>query len=73
MIKCNIKRGGKVRISAKGNAKDLIPETLVLIHAVYHGIKKNNPEVAEEYRLAIIGSTLDPDSPVWEDILPDLK
>lgn len=65
MIKCNIKRGGMVKIRANGTGADLVPETLLLIQQVYRGIKKVNPVVAEEYKNTIIGSLLDPNSPVW--------
>lgn len=71
MIKCHIKRGGKIKISANGPAKDLVPETLLIIQQIYRGIKRDNPEVADVYRRAIIGATLDPDSPVWKDELLD--
>ena len=67
MIKCNIKRGSNVLVSSKGQVGDLIPETLLLIQQIYLGIKNQNPEAAEQYKLAIIGGTLDPNSLVWKD------
>lgn len=67
MIKCHIRRGGTVKIRATGTGEDLVPETLLLIQQVYRGIKKVNPEVAEKYKTTIIGSLLDPNSPVWRE------
>lgn len=67
MIKCNIKRGGKAKISANGPAKDLFSETMLLVQEVYRGIKKTNPEAADAYRDAIILTAMAPNSPVWEE------
>ena len=67
MIKCHIKKGGIVRISSKGKLEDLVPESLVLIQQIYREMKKQNPEAAEQYRRAIIGTTLAPNSPVWSE------
>lgn len=66
MIKCNIKKGGTIRIGSKGTVGELIPETLLLIQQIHREIKKQNPEAAEQYKRAIIGTTLDPDSIVWK-------
>lgn len=73
MIKCHVKRDGKVKISASGKANDLLPETLLIIQQIYLGIKRENPSVADAYRRAIIGTTLAPNSPVWEDQPIDTK
>lgn len=67
MLKCRIKRGGTVWVSAKGTCYDLRTETLFLIQQVYRNIKDQNPEAAEQYRTSIIGCLLDPKSPVWNE------
>ena len=68
MIKCKIKRGGKVKIAAKGKGANLGPETLLLIQQVYRGIKAKNPEAADAYKRGIIGTLIAPDSPVWKEV-----
>ena len=67
MLKCRIKRGGTVYVSAKGNVYDIRTETLALIQEVHRNIKKENPEAAHHYRTSIIGCLLDPNSPVWNE------
>lgn len=66
MIKCHLDREkNKVKVTAKGNGENLTAETLVLIQQVFLGIKETNQEAAAIYRRAVIGSLLDPKSPVW--------
>ena len=67
MLKCNIKRGGNVRVKASGTAEDIMVETCALIQDVYQGIKRQNPEAAKGYKNHLIGMLLDPDSPVWKE------
>ena len=67
MLKCNIKRGGNIRVKASGTAQDLMVETAAAIKEVHNGISKANQEAAKEYRLKLIGLLLDPDSPVWKE------
>lgn len=67
MLKCRIKIGGTVYVSAKGNVYDIRTETLALIQEVHRNIKKENPEAADQYRTSIIGCLLDPRSPVWNE------
>ena len=66
MLKCNIKRGGNIRVKATGTAQDLMVETAAAIKEVYNGINKTSQEAAKEYKLRLIGLLLDPDSPVWK-------
>lgn len=66
MIKCKLDREkGTVIVTAKGKGENLTAETLCLIQQVYRGIREANPEAASIYRRAVIGSLLDPKSPVW--------
>lgn len=67
MLKCKIKRGSRIRVESKGTCDDLVAETGVLVQEVYRGIKQANQEVAQQYRLSVIGLLLDPKSPVWSD------
>ena len=67
MIKCNIKRRGTIMVSAKGTVDEIIPETLLIIQQLYLFIKKQNPAAAEQFRRAIIGTMLDPNSPMWKE------
>lgn len=66
MLKCNIKRGGTIRIKATGTAHDLMLETGTLIQDVYQNMNRQNPEAAKEYKLKLLGLLLDPKSPVWK-------
>ena len=66
MLKCKIKdrkfAGGKIN----GTQPELTKETATLIHMVYHGIRKQSPELATEYKESLLFMLLDPDSPVWK-------
>ena len=66
MITCIVKRKGLVVIKASGTAEDLMVETAALIQEVYQKINKQNPEAASGYKLALLGTLLDPESPVWK-------
>ena len=68
MIKCKIDREKNiVRVKCKGPAASMTAEILALIQQVHHGIKVQNEFAAEGFRLDIIGSLLDPKSPVWKE------
>lgn len=67
MLKCKIKRKGLVFVKASGTAEDLMVETATLIQEVYKNINQQNPEAASGYKLALIGTLLDPESPVWKE------
>ena len=66
MLKCNIKKGGMVRVKASGTAQDLMVETGTLIQEVYRNINQANPDAAKAYKLNLLGVLLDPESPVWK-------
>ena len=69
MLKCKIDRKKgivKIRTEKKTDARNVSVETLALIKTIYEGIKEKNPEAAKEYKLTIIGSIIDPKSPVWK-------
>lgn len=66
MLKCNIKRSGKIRVKATGTVQDLLVETAAAIHEVHNGINKTSQLAANAYKLKLIGLLLDPDSPVWK-------
>lgn len=67
MLKCNVKKGGMVFVKAKGTVDNLVPETAVVVQAVYLGIRNKNPEEAKEFKNRMIGLLLDPASPVWQE------
>ena len=67
MLKCNIKKGGMVRVKATGTAQDLMVETGAMIKEVYQNIKQQNPEAAKGYKKNLIVLLLSPDSPVWKE------
>lgn len=67
MLKCNIKKGGMVRVKASGTAQDLMVETGTLIQEVYRNINQASPGAAKAYKLKLLGVLLDPESPVWKE------
>ena len=67
MIKCNIKRQGHVRVKASGTAQDLMVETAAMIQEIYQTINAQIPEAAQEYKNRLLGTLLDPNSPVWKE------
>lgn len=67
MITCIVKRKGLVVVKASGTAEEMMVETSALIREVYQNINKQNPEAASGYKLALIGTLLDPESPVWKE------
>lgn len=66
MLKCNIKKGGIVRVKATGTAQDLMVETCALIEEVHRNITQQNPEAAKGYKNHLIVMLLNADSPVWK-------
>lgn len=68
MLKCNVDRTKNVvRVKAKGTAKELLPETVMVIKTIYDGIREASPEAAAAYKNTLIGVLLDPESPVWKE------
>lgn len=68
MIKCNINKAkGKVNVKGNGTAQDLMVETAVLIQQIFQGINATNPEGAQGYKNRLLGTLLDPSSPVWKE------
>lgn len=67
MIKCNIKREGHVRVKASGTAQELMVETAAMIQEIYQTINAQNPEAAQGYKNNLLGTLLDPSSPVWKE------
>ena len=66
MLNCKVnKKTGLVKVKAGGKMDDLMPELLTVIGEVYRGIAKQNPEAAKVAKNTIIGTLIDPMSPVW--------
>ena len=68
MLKCNIKKGGMVRVKATGTAEELTVETGMVVQQIFQNIHQQNPAAAEGYKLHLLGLLLDPKSPVWKEI-----
>lgn len=66
MIECKIRRDKNCRVKASGTPKDLTSELLYLIHEMYNGIKKENEPLADEFRRNLIGTMIDPNSPIFK-------
>ena len=68
MIKCHInKKKDKVWAKTSGTAQDMMVETAVLIQQIFQGIHAQNPEAAQGYKLNLLGTLLDPNSPAWKE------
>lgn len=67
MLKCNIKKGRTIKVTATGTAEDLTVETGMVVQQIYRNIRQQNPEAADGYKLTLIGLLLDPKSPVWKE------
>ena len=67
MLKCNIKKGGTIRVKASGTAEDLMVETAAMIQEVHRSIAQQSPEAAKGYKIHLLGLLLDSRSPVWKE------
>ena len=68
MIKCHInKQKNKVWVHTSGTAQDLMVESSLLIQQIFQGIHAQNPEAAQGYKNHLLGTLLDPSSPVWKE------
>lgn len=67
MLKCKVRRRkGNIRVKATGTAQDLMVETAAVIKEIHNGISRENAMAASKYKMALIGTLLDPNSPVWK-------
>lgn len=64
MIKVNVSRE-RVSLEVNGTLKDILADSCRMINAVYTTLRRNNPDVAEVYKLAMQGAVNDPESPIW--------
>lgn len=68
MLKCNIdKQKMKVRIKAKGTPHDLMVEAALLIHDIHRHINEQAPCAAQAFKNELLGTLLDPASPIWKE------
>ena len=68
MIRSHInKNKDKVWVHTSGTAQDMMVETAVLIQQLFQGIHAQNPEAAQGYKNHLLGTLLDPSSPVWKE------
>ena len=68
MIKCHInKKKDKVWVKGNGTAQELMVETAAMIQEIYQTINSQNPEAAQGYKNHLLGTLLDPSSPVWKE------
>lgn len=69
MLKCKVdynKKTVRIKTGKKATVHETAVETLGIIKMIHKEIHKKNPEIAERYRLTIIGAIIDPESPVWK-------
>ena len=68
MLKCKIdKKTGRIYVKTKGDLTTIAVEALVLLKRLHCGIERQNPEAAKEFKNVVIGTMLDPRSPVWKE------
>lgn len=68
MLKCHVnKKKGHNWVKANGTAQELMVETAALIQQTYQAINEQNPEAARGYKNHLLGTLLDPKSPVWKE------
>lgn len=68
MLKCKIdKKNGRVYVRTKGDLTTIAVEALALFKEIHRGIERQNPEAAKEFKNMVIGTMLDPRSPVWKE------
>lgn len=67
MIKCKLnKKKNYLRLKVRDSLPVVTTETLALIQSIYEGIVDKSPKAAEEYKNALIGVLLDPNSPIFK-------
>ena len=67
MLKCHIKKSGRVQVKASGTASELVPAVGMVILEIFRAIHKKNPEAAKQFKNRLLGLLLDPKSPVWKE------
>ena len=68
MLKCNLDRKkDRIQVKGSGTAQDLMVETAVMIQILYQDINSQSPEAAKDYKNRLLGTLLDPKSPVWKE------
>lgn len=68
MIKCYLdQKKDKIQVKSSGTAQEMMVETAVLIQQIFQGINAQIPEAAQEYKNRLLGTLLDPNSPVWKE------
>ena len=68
MIKSHINKAkDKIWVHTSGTAQDMMVETAVLIQQLFQGIHAKNPEAAQDFKNNLLGTLLDPGSPVWKE------
>lgn len=67
MLKCTINSNGEqTSISSCGNILDLCADISFVIPELHRAVKRNNPNGAEAFRVALMSVLTHPDSPVWD-------
>ncbi len=73
MLKVNInphpKKGKKpkYKIVSTGSICATVAEIALLVYSIHAGLKKKDPDAAQQFRVTMQAILTDPDTPVWED------
>lgn len=68
---CSVEDGSPDIIITGCNGMDMLSNITYLIHYLYGRIKREHPQMAEEFRRTLIRLLQDDRSPVWEDVEAD--
>lgn len=65
MLKCEVGTSKGSGIVVKGTSEDLAVDVAYVVARVYHNIRQQCPEGAQEFRDSLL-KLMEADSPVWE-------
>ncbi len=61
------RKGNEVSLEASGDLVSVTAEIARMIQRIHHAIKRQSPNAASAFRVAIIAAVAAEDSPVWLD------
>lgn len=71
MISYKNENGNVKELAAQGSMKDLLAESAYLLTAIYSMLARRDKAVAEIFKVSMMMTVGDPESPVWQDLKPN--
>lgn len=68
MIKAQIEKGKQAVVEARGSFPELVNDIAILVGSIYGQFQAAHPDTAQLFRMAVIGTFVDPQSAVWKPI-----